>query len=71
MADQYLAIGQDVIYIGPDKHPHKAKIAIVYSDDSARIEWKNGSAIANRSDSGGENTFHFAQASPEAEAAKK
>jgi len=65
MNQQYLALGQDVIFVGPDKHKHKAKISVIYSDSSARVEWANGSAIAEHSDKGGENTFHFEQASPE------
>jgi hypothetical protein len=68
---QYLALGQDVIFVGPDKQEHKAKITVIYSDDSARVEWSNGSAVADYSDKGAENTFHFEQASPEGGTKKK
>jgi len=66
MIKQYLQVGQDVTYIGPDKHEVKAKILTVYSDSFARIEWANGSAVAEHSESGKENTFRFEQASSEA-----
>ena len=67
MNHQYLAVGQEVVFVGPDKHKYKGKITIVYSDDEAQITWPNGSAIATYSDRGGEGTFHFEQASPKEE----
>jgi len=67
---QYLAVGQDVIFVGPDNKENKAKIAIVYNDNSARVEWANGTALADYSEKKSEGTFHFEQASPKAEPKK-
>ena len=67
---QYLAVGQDVIFIGPDNKETKAKIAIVYNENSARVEWPNGVALADYSDKKESGTFHFEQASPKAEPKK-
>jgi len=66
MTQQYLAIGQEVTFVGTDKS-HKAKIVEIYNADSARVEWDGGGAIANLSDKKEPNTFHFEQASPKAE----
>jgi hypothetical protein len=63
---QYLAVGQDVIYVGPDG-AIKAKITAVYGDHDARIEWDNGVAIATHSFEDEPGTFHFEQASPKEE----
>jgi hypothetical protein len=67
---QHLAVGQDVTYVGPDKQNHKGKITTIYSENAARIEWQNGSAVATFSDKGEEGTFHFEQASHKAETKK-
>jgi hypothetical protein len=67
---QYLEVGQEVVFIGPDKKPLKTKIAVVYGPDSARVEWENGSAIADYSSQKKEGTFHFAEASSKAETHK-
>jgi len=67
MTKQYLAVGQEVTFVGPDKHTVKGKITTVYSENSARIEWENGAAVANLSDEKDPGTFHFEQASPKAE----
>ena len=65
---QYLAVGQDVTFVGPDKKTHKAKISQVYNENEALVVWENGSALATHSDDRkGENTFHFEHASPKAE----
>lgn len=63
----YLTEGQDVIFIGPDKHNYKAKITTVYGPKSVRLEWENGAAIADFSEKKETGTFHFEQASPKAE----
>jgi hypothetical protein len=70
MNHQYLAEGQEVMFVGIDKKTVKGKIIKVYGPDSAQIEWSNGSAIADFSDKKEPNTFHFEQASPKAEPAK-
>jgi len=67
MTQQYLEVGQDVTFVGPDKQSTKAKITVVYSEHEARLEWANGVAIASYSDKGEANTFHFGEASPKAE----
>jgi hypothetical protein len=69
MNHPYLTPGQDVIYVGADKKQHKAKITEVFTQDCARVESDDGkhSAIAQFSDSGEINTFHFEPASPKAE----
>ncbi len=70
---QYLAPGQDVLVIGRDKKPHRAKIIEVYSPEAARVESLDGkhSAIAAYSESGEVNTFYFAPASAKAEQPKE
>jgi hypothetical protein len=71
MNHQYLAIGQEVIFIGHDKKTHKGKIIQVYSPDSAQIELKDGVAIADFSDEDIPGTFHFEhEASPKGESKK-
>jgi len=65
-AHQYLAVGQDVIYVGT-AGAIKAKIIEVYNADSARLELEQGVAIAEHSFGNEPGTFHFEQASPEAE----
>jgi len=68
MIKQYLEIGQDVTYVDHNKKTHKATITTVYSENSARVEFKNGVAIAELGDNKSEpNTFHFEPASPKAE----
>jgi len=67
MNHQYLEVGQEVTFIGPDKQHNKAKITTVYSNDEVRVEWANGVAIASYSDKGDANTFHFGEASTKAE----
>ena len=67
MNHQHLAIGQEVIFVGPDKQNHKATITQVYNADEAAVAWPNGNAIARFSEEKKENTFHFEQASPKAE----
>jgi len=64
---QFLDIGQEVVFIGIDKKPIKAKITQIFGPDSARVEWSNGSALADFSSQKKEGTFHFAEASPKAE----
>jgi hypothetical protein len=64
---QYLATGQEVVFVGPDKQSHHGTITIIYGPDDAKIEWPNGMAIAHFSDSNEPGTFHFEQASPKAE----
>lgn len=62
---QHLAPGQNVLVIGHDKKPHKAKIIEVLHPRAARVESIDGkhSAIADYSESGEINTFHFAEES--------
>ncbi len=67
MKDQYLAVGQDVIYVSTDKKEIKAKITQVFNEDEASLSWENGGAIAKYSEDPLEGTFHFEQASPEEE----
>jgi hypothetical protein len=67
MNHPYLAVGQEVNYVGGDGKTHKATINAVYGPDSARVEWDGGSAVADCSDKKDANTFHFEQASPKAE----
>jgi hypothetical protein len=67
---QYLEVGQDVVFVGPDKKSNRGKITIIYGPDDVRIEWGNGSAVAKFSDSKEPGTFHFEQASPKAESGK-
>lgn len=66
----YLAIGQEVVFVGHDKKNHNGKIINVYGPDSAQIEWENGSGIGDFSDKKEPGTFHFEQASPKAEPKK-
>jgi hypothetical protein len=63
----YLAIGQEVIFVGHDEKTHKGKILNVYGPDSAQIEFESGVAIAEYSDKKEPGTFHFEQASPKEE----
>jgi hypothetical protein len=70
MNHQHLEVGQDVVFVGPDKHTHKGKITKVYSENEAHIEWANGSAIASHSDKPEPNTFHFGEASTKGEEKK-
>jgi len=67
MNHQYLAVGQEVIYVSPDGKGHKATIIHVYNEDEAALSWDNGGAIGRFSDKKEEGTFHFEQASPKAE----
>jgi hypothetical protein len=68
--NQYLAVGQEVTYVGHDGKSHKAKITACYNDNSARIEWDGGGAVAECSDKKEPGTFHFEQASPKADKGK-
>jgi hypothetical protein len=70
MNHQYLEVGQDVTYVGPDKQTQKAKITAVYGEHEARVEWTNGSAIAVYSDKSEPNSFHFGEASTKGEQKK-
>jgi hypothetical protein len=70
MNHPYLTVGQEVIFVGIDKKPIKGKIAVVYGPESARIDWPNGSAVADHSDKKEAHTFHFEQASSKAESPK-
>jgi hypothetical protein len=70
MNHQYLAIGQEVSFVGHDKKIHTGKIIQVYGPDSAQIEFDGGMAIAECSDKKEPGTFHFEQASPKAESKK-
>ena len=71
MNHPYLDVGQEVVFVGIDKKLIKGKITTVYGPDSARIEWSNGSAVADfSSDKNKPHTFHFEQASPKAELTK-
>jgi hypothetical protein len=58
---QYLVPGLEVLVIGHDKKAHKATITEVFSQEAARVESLDGKnvAIANYSESGEVNTFHF------------
>jgi hypothetical protein len=63
----HLAAGQEVTYVGHDGKNHKAKINTCYNDNSARIDWDGGGAVAEYSQEKEPGTFHFEQASPEVE----
>jgi hypothetical protein len=67
MNHQYIATGQEVIFVGPDKKEHKGKILNIYGPDTAQIEFDGGTAIAEFSDKKEPITFHFEQASPKEE----
>jgi hypothetical protein len=68
MNHQYIAIGQEVVFVGHDKKEHKGKILNVYGPDTAQIEFGGNTAIAEFSDKKEPITFHFEQqASPKAE----
>ena len=58
---RYLEVGLEVLVIGHDHKPHKAKITEVFSQQAARVESLDGqnSAIAEYSESGEINTFSF------------
>lgn len=60
MNHPYLAVGQEVVFVGIDGRSVKGKIHTVYGPDAAFIELPNGSAIANYShDTKQTGTFHF------------
>jgi hypothetical protein len=58
---KYLAIGQDVLVVGHDGKPHRAKITQVITAHAARVESRDGkhSAVAEWSDKKEIGTFHF------------
>jgi hypothetical protein len=67
MNHPYLAVGQEVTYIGGDGKSHKAKITQIYNEDEVAVSFEGGSAVCAYSDQKDSNTFHFEQASPKAE----
>lgn len=59
MKHQTLDAGQTVNYVDASGKTQSGKIAQVYTEDGARIELANGSAIAEWSDGKEPGTFHF------------
>lgn len=71
MNHPYLAVGQEVVFVGHDKKTHTGKIVTIYGVDAAQIALDDGSvAIADCSEDKKPGTFHFEQASPKEESAK-
>ncbi len=58
---QYLEIGQEILVIGNDKQPHRAKITEIFSSSAVRAESLDGqnTAITEYSETGEINTFSF------------
>jgi hypothetical protein len=59
----HLSVGQQVLVVGHDNKPHKAKIVEVFGAGHARVESLDGqhSAVAVYSTEKETNTFHFAE----------
>jgi len=66
---QYLFAGMEVLLVGHDGKPHRARITEVLHGGGARLESLDGkaSSVSEYSETKEINTFHFGNASPKAE----
>lgn len=71
--NRYLAIGQEVIFIGAGTRPHHATVTEVLTERAVRLVSKDGQAtsVSEYSETHEINTFHFPPAAKASATAEK